>query len=92
MPFVGNMTQISEVVVSAVQPYLLDLVMIFVVGIVGYLVLDFFHNRHVEKLGQQLADTTTLAINAVQNMLTLDVTTKQASYIMDKKSQETEQK
>lgn len=87
--FIGNMTQILQVAAAAAQPYLFDLLMVFIFGISGFIIseviLSYLHNKHVQSLGKQMADTTTLAVNAVQNMLTMYLVGTQAEKMADSK-------
>lgn len=93
--FIGNITQIVQVVAAAAQPYLMDLVAVFVFGLAGFIiaevVLGYLHNKHVQSLGKQMADTTTLAVNALQNMLTMYLVGTQAEKVVDSKKEQAKQ-
>jgi hypothetical protein len=63
----------------------------FVMVVVATLGLEYFHNRHVEQLGKQMADTTTLAVNSIQNLITMEITGNQAKQIIDSHNEDKQQ-
>ncbi len=91
MSFVGNVTDVVQILTASVQPYILDIVLMFVVVVVATLGLEYFHNRHVEQLGKQMADTTTLAVNSIQNLITMEITGNQARQIVESHNEDKQQ-
>jgi len=91
MTFVGNITDVVQILTASVQPYILDIVLMFVVVVVATLGLEYFHNRHVEQLGKQMADTTTLAVNSIQNLITMEITGNQARQIVESHNEDKQQ-
>ncbi len=91
MSFVGNITDVVQILTASVQPYILDIVLMFVVVVASTLALEYFHNRHIEQLGKQMADTTTLAVNSIQNLITMEITSNQAMQIVESHTQDKQQ-
>jgi hypothetical protein len=46
--------------------------------------MDYFHNKHMENLGKQMAETNTVAVQSIQNMVTLAIAAEQGMDITDK--------
>jgi len=80
-----NGTQIVSAVASAGLANVLEVFLtIFGVAIGAYLIMDYFHNKHMENLGKQMADTNTIAVQSIQNMVTLAIAAEQGMDITDK--------
>jgi len=74
-----------------VQPYFLYIVIMFVFVVVATFGIEYFHNKHIENLGKQMADTTTLAVNSIQNLITMEITSNQANNILQEHKAENKQ-
>jgi len=80
-----NGTQVVSAVASAGLANVLEVFLtIFGVAIGAYLIMDYFHNKHMENLGKQMADTNTIAVQSIQNMVTLAIAAEQGMDITDK--------
>jgi len=75
---------VSAIAASGLANFLAAALAIFGAAVVAYLVMDYFHNKHVENLAKQITDTTTVAVQAVQNMVTLAIAAEQGMDITDK--------
>jgi heme/copper-type cytochrome/quinol oxidase subunit 3 len=80
-----NGTQVVSAVASAgLANFLAAVLTIFGASVVAYLVMDYFHNKHIENLAKQVTDTTTITVQSIQNMITVAITAKQGMDITDK--------
>jgi len=80
-----NGTQVvSAVASSGLANFLAAVLTIFGAAVVAYLVMDYFHNKHIENLAKQVTDTTTITVQSIQNMITVAITAKQGMDITDK--------
>ena len=80
-----NGTQVVSAVASAgLANFLAAVLTIFGAAVVAYLVMDYFHNKHIENLAKQVTDTTTITVQSIQNMITVAITAKQGMDITDK--------
>jgi uncharacterized membrane protein YidH (DUF202 family) len=80
-----NGTQVVSAVASAGLANVLAVFLtIFGVAIGAYLFMDYFHNKHMEYLGKQMVDTNTIAVQSIQNMVTLAIAAEQGMDITDK--------
>jgi hypothetical protein len=80
-----NGTQVVSAVASAGLANFLDVFLtIFGAAVGAYLVMDYFHNKHIENLGKQMVDTNTIAVQSIQNMITLAIAAEQGMDITDK--------
>jgi len=80
-----NGTQVvSAVAASGLANYLAAVLTIFGAAIVATIILVYFHHKHTESLAEQIADTTSAAIQSIQSMVTLAIAAKQGMDITDK--------
>jgi uncharacterized membrane protein YidH (DUF202 family) len=80
-----NGTQVVSAVASAGLANVLEVFLtIFGLAIGAYLIMDYLHNKHMENLGKQMADTTTIAVQSIQSMVTLAIAAEQGMDITDK--------
>ncbi len=75
---------VSAVASSGLAIFLAAALTIFGASMVAYLVMDYFHNKHMENLAKQITDTTTITVQSIQNMITVAITAKQGMDITDK--------
>jgi arginine exporter protein ArgO len=64
--------------------FLAAILTIFGAAIVAYLAMEYFHNKHIENIAKQMADSTTMTVQSIQNMITVAITAKQGMDITDK--------
>jgi len=82
---VFNGTQVvSAVAASSLGIFLTIALAVFGTVLIAYLVMDYLHNKHMENLGKQMADTNTIAVQSIQNMVTLAIAAEQGMDITDK--------
>jgi len=80
-----NGTQVVSAVASAgLANFLTAVLAIFGAAVIAYLVMDYFHNKHIENLAKQMMDSTTMTVQSIQNMVTVAITAKQGMDITDK--------
>ena len=80
-----NGTQVVSAVASAgLANFLAAVLTIFGAAVVAYLAMDYFHNKHIENLAKQMTDTTTMTVQAIQNMITVAIAAEQGMDITDK--------
>ena len=80
-----NGTQVVSAVASSGLANLLTAVLtIFGAVAVVYLVMDYFHNKHMENLGKQLVDIATITVQSNQAMIAVAISAKQGMDITDK--------
>jgi heme/copper-type cytochrome/quinol oxidase subunit 3 len=80
-----NGTQVvSAVAASDLGIFLTAALTAFGAVIIAYLVMDYFHNKHMENLGKQLVDVATVGIQADQSMLAVAIAAMQGMDITDK--------
>ena len=75
---------VSAVASAGLANFLAAVLTIFGAVAVVYLVMDYFHNKHMENLGKQLVDIATITVQANQSMITVAITAKQGMDITDK--------
>ncbi len=82
---ISNITALMEsMTATGLGPFLSFLVVIFGVTAGVWLVFDFLHNRHVEQLAKNMVDTTSIAVQSVQNMVTMAITATQGMDVTEK--------
>ena len=80
-----NGTQVVSAVASAgLANFLTAVLTIFGAAVLAYLAMDYFHNKHIENLAKQMTDTTTMTVQAIQNMITVAIAAEQGMDITDK--------
>jgi len=80
-----NGTQIVSAVASAGLANVLEVFLtIFGVAIAATIIGVYFHHKHIESLAEQMADTTTMAVQSIQSMVTLAIASEQGMDITDK--------
>ena len=80
-----NGTQVVAAISSAgLANFIALLITIFGAADGAYLIMDYFHNKHMENLGKQMVDTNTIAVQSIQNMVTLAIAAEQGMDITDK--------
>jgi len=75
---------VSAVASAGLANFLAAVLTIFGAVAVVYLVMDYFHNKHMENLGKQLVDIATITVQANQSMIAVAITAKQGMDITDK--------
>jgi len=75
---------VSAVASTGLANFIALLITIFGAAVGAYLVMDYFHNKHIENLGKQMVDTNTIAVQSIQNMITLAIAAEQGMDITDK--------
>jgi len=75
---------VSAVAASGLANFLAAVLAIFGAAVVAYLAMDYFHNKHIENLAKQMADSTTMTVQSIQHMVTVAITAKQGMDITDK--------
>ena len=82
---ITNATAIVAAVASSGLANVLEVFLtIFGAAVGAYLIMDYFHNKHMENLGKQMAETNTVAVQSIQNMVTLAIAAEQGMDITDK--------
>jgi uncharacterized membrane protein YidH (DUF202 family) len=82
---VTNATALVAAVASSGLANVLEVFLtIFGAAVGAYLIMDYFHNKHMENLGKQMAETNTVAVQSIQNMVTLAIAAEQGMDITDK--------
>jgi hypothetical protein len=82
---ITNATAIVAAVASSGLANVLEVFLtIFGAAVGAYLIMDYFHNKHMENLGKQMAETNTVAVQSIQNMVTLAIAAEQGVDITDK--------
>jgi hypothetical protein len=80
-----NGTQVvSAVAASGLANFLAAALTIFGAAIVATIILVYFHHKHIEGLAEQIADTTSMAVQSIQSMVTLAIAAEQGMDITDK--------
>jgi len=75
---------VSAVASTGLANFIALLITIFGAAVGAYLIMDYFHNKHMENLGKQMVDTNTIAVQSIQNMVTLAIAAEQGMDITDK--------
>jgi len=75
---------VSAVASTGLANFIALLITIFGAAVGAYLIMDYFHNKHMENLGKQMAETNTVAVQSIQNMVTLAIAAEQGMDITDK--------
>jgi hypothetical protein len=80
-----NGTEVVSAVASAGLANVLA-ILLTIAGLIitAYFVTDYFHNKHMENLAKQMVDTNTIAVQSIQNMVTLAIASMQGMDITDK--------
>jgi len=82
---ITNATALVAAVASSGLANVLEVFLtIFGAAVGAYLIMDYFHNKHMENLGKQMAETNTVAVQSIQNMVTLAIAAEQGMDITDK--------
>ena len=80
-----NGTQLVSAVASAGLANVLAVLLSIASIVIGaYLIMDYFHNKHVENLAKQMVDSVTVAVQSIQSMVTLAIAAEQGMDITDK--------
>jgi hypothetical protein len=80
-----NGTQIVAAVSSmGLGSFIVMLLSIFGAGVGAWIVMDYFHYKQTEALSKQMVDTTTIAVQSIQNMVTMAIASEQGMDITDK--------
>ena len=75
---------VSAVAASGLANFLAAVLTIFGAVAVVYLVMEYFHNKHMESLGKQLVDIATITVQSNQAMIAVAISAKQGMDITDK--------
>jgi len=80
-----NGTQVVAAVSSmGLGSFIVMLLSIFGAGVGAWIVMDYFHYKQTEALSKQMVDTTTIAVQSIQNMVTMAIASEQGMDITDK--------
>jgi hypothetical protein len=80
-----NGTQIVAAVTSmGLGSFIVMLLSLFGAAVGAWIVMDYFHYKQTESLSKQMVDTTTIAVQSIQNMVTMAIASEQGMDITDK--------
>jgi len=81
---ISNMTQVVAGVSSLGISNLISFIIVLFISVIGsYALLDFLHNKHMETIAKQSNEATTMAIQHIEQMVSMAITSTQAMDITD---------
>jgi len=81
---ISNMTGIVAQVSSlGMSDFIAFVVVLFSIVVGGHLLFDFMHAKHIETMARESNEVTTMAVQNIQQMVSMAITSTQAMDITD---------
>jgi len=74
---------VAQVSSLGISNFIAFVVVLFSIVVGGYLLFDFMHNKHIETITKETTEVTTMAIQHIEQMVSMAIASTQGMDITD---------